>query len=677
MANRLRSLAALALVAAWFALPAPDRGEVAFLDVRAWLLGPAGPLDGAALLDRSPPLGAEWLGGDASQRAGREADCARLAREHARRAGRTLDPSLPRLGLRVRVGDLGHEAILFASDGRALAQRQLVQDPAAGVRSDGFWPDRRSLLPAVVAIAIALAFRRVVPALLLGCLSGATIVSGDDVLAGARHLAVDVVGKDVLGKVFNLEVMAFVVFLFMAVGVMARGGGIAGMVARVRGLARGPRSAQLCAWFAGLLIFFDDYSNCVIVGTTLRPLTDRHRVSREKLAYIVDSTAAPVAAISLFSTWIAYEVSLFATQLPEVTRPDGSAYEVGDGFAVFLGTLPFRFYCGFTLVLVFLTIALRREFGPMLGAEHRARHQGLVLAPDAKPMSGDLAGLIVKDGIRVRARDAMLPVLALIGVTLVLIVVWGTAGLSDAERALPFVERMPRTLGAGESQRALLIGSAVAFVLAVALAVRRDGLRLREALGAALRAVRSLGLAFVILILAWAIGALCENELGTAQYLIASVRGAFAPQALPLVLFACACFISFATGTSYGTMAILLPNVVVLAHTMGQGEPSLGGTALMLLSIGAVLEGAIFGDHCSPISDTTVLSSVASGSDLLHHVRTQMPYAVLAMLISAVCGYLPAAFLGPQWWPACWSVGIAVMAAVLWFAGRDPERRVV
>ncbi|MCC6785593.1 MAG: Na+/H+ antiporter NhaC family protein [Planctomycetes bacterium] len=673
--GRVRWFAAAALLAVYFVLPAPDRHELAFLDLRAWLLADEGPLDAAARGDRSPLLAAEWLGGEPAARAAREADCARLAREHARERGRAADPSAAPLGLRVRVGQNGHDATLFLADGSVLATRQVLREPRAGLASDAFWSDRRALLPAILAIALALALRRVVPALVCGCLCAAVLVRDSDPLAGAAHLAVDVVGTQVLGELFNLEVMAFVVFLFATIGVLARSGAIAGMVARVERHARGPLSTQLCAWCAGLLVFFDDYSNCVIVGTTLRPLTDRQRVSREKLAYIVDSTAAPLAAISVFSTWIAYEVSLFASQLPEVSRPDGSAYTSGDGFGVFLATLPFRFYCGFTLVLVLLTIVLRRELGPMLGAERRARHDGLPLARDARPMSGDLAGLAAEAGRPGRARDAALPILTMILVTLGLVTQWGLAALTPAERALPLVELVPRVLGAGESQRALLVGSAAGFVLALLLVVRGATLPLRAALLAAARAVRSLAPAFVILILAWAIGELCEGELGTARYLVAAFRDAFAPQWLPLALFACACFVSFATGTSYGTMAILLPNVVVLAHTMGAAEPALGGTALMLLSIGAVLEGSIFGDHCSPISDTTVLSSMASGCDLLHHVRTQLPYALLAMAVSALCGYLPVAFLAPSFAPLCWLLGILVMAGVLLAFGRDPARR--
>ncbi len=207
----------------------------------------------------------------------------------------------------------------------------------------------------------------------------------------------------------------------MAIGIMARSGGIQGMVDWISRYADGPVRTQLCAWLVGLLIFFDDYTNCVVVGSTMRPLTDRNRVSREKLAYIVDSTAAPVAGISVFSTWIAYEVSMFAPQLPEVTKPDGSPYAVADGFAVFIETLPLRFYCLFTLALVAMTVLMRREFGPMHKAERRARLEGKPSADDARPMSdGGLEDARPRDGSPQRGSNALVPVLLMMAVTLAL-----------------------------------------------------------------------------------------------------------------------------------------------------------------------------------------------------------------------------------------------------------------
>jgi Na+/H+ antiporter NhaC len=230
---------------------------------------------------------------------------------------------------------------------------------------------------------------------------------------------------------------------------------------------------------------------------------------------------------------------------------------------------------------------------------------------------------------------------------------------------------VPKILGNGESQRALFWGALSALALATLLAVGQRILSLGDALRSAANSAKSLVFAVVILVLAWSIGQICK-DLGTAQFLTAAFLGSFSPWLLPVVLFLLSSLVSFSTGTSYGTMAILLPNVVVLAHTMGSGIPELGGTALMILTIGAVLEGSIFGDHCSPISDTTVLSSVATGSDHLHHVRTQAPYAVMVMGVAVLCGYIPAAVFGPAAWPLCWLGGILALLVLLFTVGRRP-----
>ncbi|MCA8954845.1 MAG: hypothetical protein KDC87_02160, partial [Planctomycetes bacterium] len=493
-------------------------------------------------------------------------------------------------------------------------------------------------------------------------------------LSGGWHLARDIVWSKVLCDDFSIEIMAFVVFLFMSIGIMTRAGGIQGMVELIRKFAKGPVSSQLCSFAVGVLIFFDDYSNCVIAGTTMRPLTDRNRVSREKLSYIVDATAAPIAGVSIFSTWVAYEVSMFAPQLPEVTKPDGSAYLQTEGFSVFTQTLPFRFYCLFTLVMVLSTIVLRREFGPMLQAARRALHDGKPIADDAHPMvSASFEKLEPEPGTRHLARNALIPVGLLVALTLVLIFVYGhVKAVKDGADLTQ--HRLTTYLQYTESQKALFWASLTALLAAAAMALGTRTLALRQVVASAVHAARSLGFAVVILVLAWAIGHVCK-DLGTNQFLSASLGQAFAPWALPGTMFLLSALIAFSTGTSYGTMAILLPNVVVLAHNVGgTPEAGIGGSAMMLLTIGAVLEGSIFGDHCSPISDTTVLSSVSTGSDHLHHVRTQAPYAVLVMLTSLVCGYVPTAVLGPNWWPLSWLLGVTVLVLWLKLFGRDPGR---
>ena len=683
MTGRLRYVLAAAFAALFFLVPTGPELDpsLATLEVRSWLLteGDDRPEEekqadrdaGKDVVDRSTfglaitkgeGLDAEavgergmrvrFLGGDESQerRAEREAQLGRALREFLRSTGKRAVANRLPVNLEVRVGDNGFRGVLTDDGGELLSAIEYQKDPKEGYLAPGYYPDRWSLLPALVAIVLAILSGKVIPSLLLGCLTGAFVYAGN--LGGMlTHVVVDTVGSDILQSQFQLEIIGFVIFLFMAIGIMSRSGGMRGMVEWVRRFAKGPVSTQFSTWIIGLLVFFDDYSNCIITGTTMRPVADKNRIAREKLAYIVDSTAAPIAGISIFSTWVAYEISQFAPQLPEVTKPDGSPYAISDGFTIFVQTLPFRFYCLFTIVMVFLTIATRREFGPMLSAARRAHHDG-------KP-SADDAELMVKEGLSKlepdektphRGWNALGPLLFLISSTIALIFHYGTSELKDAQRSLPFFERMAAILSNGESQRALCWASAAAAVLATLLAVGQKLMSWGDAAKAAYLASKSLIFAIVILILAWSIGEIC-GDLGTAKFLTAAFGESFAPWLLPATMFGLSSLVAFSTGTSYGTMAILLPNVVVLSHTMGTQDPELGGTALMLLTIGAVLEGSIFGDHCSPISDTTVLSSVASGSDHLHHVRTQAPYAVTVMLVSMIVGYIPIALYGLDFWP--------------------------
>ena len=699
MRGRSRLLLALLFVVLFVSVPSPDattgRPYLVFLRVREWLLAADGPLspwarDGAlpplvVELRQSPPLT------DPAELARRQDEYGRTAAEWC--AARTaegrrvrLDPARGHLPLSVLAGDAGFRAELPHPDGST----QRLELPYAS---------RASLLPALVAILLAVLTQRVLLALALagltggiafvaGALPGATAPLGplDTVLAGGAHFVGSALWQRSLCHDFYLRITLFVVFLFLTVGLIGRNGGVQGLVRSLRRHVRGPVSAQLVAWLSGLLVFFDDYTNCLLVGTTMRPLCDDRGVSRAKLAYIVDSTAAPVAGLSVFSTWVVYEMSMYQAPLSLVTRADGSPYVPSDAFEVFLASLPFRCYCWFTLLLVPMVALLRRDLGPMRLAEQRAREQAAAPGPggDGDPEREPAAQ--PTDAMRpARARNALLPMLVLVLGTLVGMVLFGL----DEGQALPpgtdFATRVRTVLANAQSDVALLVASASAFATALGLTLGQRLLSGREIVAVSLAAVRPLVAAFGILFLAWSLGHVCR-DLGTSFYLTAAARASMHALALPLVLFLVAGAMAFATGTSFGTMAILLPNVVVLAHQLGTeaaftGSPAAGGPALMLLCIGAVLEGAIFGDHCSPISDTTVLSSLGAGCDLLEHVGTQMPYALLAMATSAFCGYLPLALLGPGCWPWCLCIGLVVMALVLRVAGgrSDPpapaERR--
>ncbi len=677
MTGSLRYVLAMAFVALYFLVPEPDTDRSAYLQSRVQLMdGGDSPLAGFVDAGRLPPLAVTFIPEveDPGERTERAEAWASTAREWARMRTESgtsvqVDPDLAPLAMSVRTGQDGARIEIFATGSR-------VQPPPEPVQMDSIYPARTSLMPAFLAIILALLTGKIMISLFLGCALGALLHVGMAPVAGGTHLFVDVFWNRVLLDTFHLWVIGFVLVLFMAVGVMSRSGGLQGMVAWIRKLARGPTSTLLCSYVIGLLIFFDDYSNCIITGTTMRPLSDRMGISREKLAYVVDSTAAPVAGISIFSTWVAYEVSMFAGQLPEVTDAQGTPYTESQGFQVFLETLPFRFYCIFTLGSVLLMILLKRDWGPMLRAERRARLEGKPIADDATPMvSKKLADIEAPEGVPHRGRGALIPLLLLITTTIGLIWYFGAYD-SDGNYQVPaektgFLEKWQWVMGATDSAKALCLGSVVALVVAAGMALVERVLGIGEVIRSAVRSASALFFAVVILVLAWGIGEVCR-DLGTAYYLTAAFHDRFPPVLLPVVMFLLAALVAFATGTSYGTMAILLPNVVVLAHTLGSGVEPGFGSVLMVLTIGAVLEGSIFGDHCSPISDTTVLSSVATASDHLHHVRTQAPYALLTMGVAIVCGYLPMVFFGTEYWWAAWLAGFAVLAAFMLVFGRNP-----
>jgi Na+/H+ antiporter NhaC len=553
---------------------------------------------------------------------------------------------------------------------------QLIVDLPDGrivwARSEYYPPDGRSLIPPLVAILLAILLRKPVIALLAGIAVGsvlALVVAGGDLmgalLPGLRGVADNYLWNELIAP-DRQKVVAFVIFMLAMVGVIIRAGGIHGLMQRIARLARDARRTQIATWFMGLAVFFDDYANTILVGSTMRSLSDKWRVSREKLAYIVDSTAAPVAGISILSTWIAFEVSTFSSQLPAAgLSPD-------DGYAIFIQTLPYRFYCIFTLFFVGLIVFTGRDFGPMLRAERRARG-GKVLRDGAQPMVGEAATeLTVSDKVTPAAYVALIPILTFVAVTLGYIFIDG--GGHQLGAALFTFEGAATVLYEGSGFDPLMYGSLAGLLVACMVALKL-GLR-GEIATSAFASLRSMGVGLAILYLAWSIGAICA-ELNTAEYLSVVIGDSINPLLLPVILFGLSGFVAFSTGSSWSTMTILLPLVVGLAYTMGESLDGFGGVAMVVVSIGAVLEGAIWGDHCSPISDTTIMSSIACASDHVDHVRTQMPYALLTMVAAILFGYLPAVVVGLSPWISILMGCAALTVFVYWKGERADEAAAV
>ncbi len=511
-------------------------------------------------------------------------------------------------------------------------------------------------LPPLIAVTLALLTQRLVLSLFLAIVCGSILATPASPVEGIINV-VRIHGVHAIGDFFHIQILLFAGLLLGMVGIMNVSGGTRGVIQALQRFVATRRSTQAVTWVMGMFVFFDDYANSFVIGTTMRSVTDRLKISREKLAYLVDSTAAPVSGLAIISTWIGYEVGLFQEALGAI-----EGVQLG-GYQAFVQALPYRFYCILTLIMVGLVVWLKRDFGPMYHAEVRAIREGLILREGATPLtSSTFNGLDAKAGIPLRWVNAAIPVFTVIGATLIGLFISG-GGTAYAPVQLFSIQTLGTIFSGANSGTVLLYSSLAGCVVAALLVLIQRLLSPLELLVAWGKGVSSIGLASVILVLAWMLNDVSSN-IGTAPFLIAVIRDVVQPLWLPLLIFLLAGAVAFATGSSWSTMAILIPVAVPLAY-------ELGSFTLMIIAMGAVLDGAIFGDHCSPLSDTTILSSMACSSDHLDHVKTQMPYALITMIAAALVCYLPAS-AGISPYPLVLA-GTLSLGGFLWFVGKDPE----
>ena len=542
----------------------------------------------------------------------------------------------------------------------ALLSSPVMSDSGATPAAAATW---LSILPPVCAIVIALLFKRVIPALLVGVVLGAWLIEGLTVSGFWRGLlsSFEVYVLNALANRDHAAILLFTMMIGGMVGIISRNGGMQGLVNTIARWADSARHAAIATASMGMAVFFDDYANTLVVGNTMRPVTDSKGISREKLAYIVDSTAAPVACIALVTTWIGYEVGLIGDSLSQIDGIDMDAY------ILFLHTIPYSFYPLLAIIFVFMVCWSGKDFGPMLAAEKRARLETGPRIPDEMPQENNDSGPIAAvEGRPHRAINAILPVVVLIGSVLVGLYVTGTQAL-EKESA-----DMRDIIGASDSYRALLWASFLSVLCASILSMAQRILDLEAVVDAWYRGMRSMIMALIILILAWALGE-TTDILRTADFLVSKLGETLPAFTLPVIVFLLAAGTGFATGSSWGAMGILIPLVLPLtwAVLQSQGLANPEHMHILYSAISAVLAGAVWGDHCSPISDTTILSSLSSGCDHVEHVRTQLPYALLVGLTALFACSLPVA-LGMPWWLGL-MIGVLILAVLLRAFGSVPN----
>ena len=554
------------------------------------------------------------------------------------------------------------------SDHRLVFVRQDENSQALSFNNIPLW---LSIVPPLLAIIIALIFKEVIIALFIGIWSGAFIAGGFSLtsLGGLISSFFKVLTTYIVGALADADHLSVILFSLLIGGMVAlisKNGGMQGVVNSLSKYARSPRSAQLITWLMGIAIFFDDYANTLIVGNTMRSVTDKFKISREKLAYIVDSTAAPVSAIAFITTWIGAELGYIDDGISKI----GLEMDVTP-YAIFLSSLKYSFYPILTIVFIVIIIYQKKDFGPMHKAEMRARTTGRVSsASNDNPDEPDMEDLTPVSGAKMKPLHAIIPVASVIIVTVLGLLITGFDSLRSSLYALEngnnyqawgaiwndmsllgnkdagFLEKLGTIIGSSNSYVALLWSSLVGVLMALIISTATKTMKLMDATHWMVAGFKTMLPALMILTLAWAL-AITTNELHTADYISAALEGNISPVLLPAIIFVLAAFIAFSTGSSWSTMAILYPIAIPTAYAVcnaaGYAEPI--SYEILLAVISTVLAASVLGDHVSPISDTTILSSLASDCNHLDHVRTQMPYSLLVGFFS-ILGMTVAILLG-------------------------------
>ena len=523
---------------------------------------------------------------------------------------------------------------------------------------DGPMPLWMSVLPPLVAIVMALVIKEVISSLFLGILTGTFIMAlyaGQSPASALGGGLLRVVDTYVAGSLFDADHVLIIVFTLI-IGGMVRiitiNGGMQGVVNWLSRRAKGPRSGQLMTFVMDLCVFFDDYSNTLVVGNTMRPIADKLKISREKLAYIVDSTSAPVVAVAFVTTWIGAELSYIQDGINAIGL-EASAY------SVFFHSLAYSFYPFLTLGFVLMIILSGRDFGPMLKAERKARMaaETTIGHDNEGPKSAHI-------------NDALIPLLVLIFGTIVGLIITGYDASVWSDDKAGFFAKLSATIGAANSYKALLWSSLLSLITSIVMTQLRGAIAFSKVIEEMVEGFKSMFNAVLILTMAWSI-ALVTKDMHTAEFVTQLLlQWSLSPMWVPILTFVLAALIGFSTGTSWGTMAILYPLILPASWLLCQNQGLTTDATMPLFYnvVASVMAGAVMGDHCSPISDTTIMSSLASSCNHLQHVGTQMPYALTVGATALLAGVLPSAMGLPSW--VAFLLAFGLLGAVVRLVGK-------
>ncbi|MBU1095427.1 MAG: sodium:solute symporter [Ignavibacteriae bacterium HGW-Ignavibacteriae-2] len=488
-----------------------------------------------------------------------------------------------------------------------------------------FW----SLFPPLLAIILAIKTRQVFVSLLFGIWLGWVILSGGNLLNGSTATIQALV--DVFKDPGNTRTIMFSSLVGALIAFIQRSGGVEGFVNRIYKIlekiekkksGRSRVIVQLIAWLTGTLIFVESSINALTVGSVFRPIFDKLKIPREKLAYIADSISAPTCILIPLNAWGAYIMGLIAAQ------------GFDNPFEILVGAFPFNFYPMLAMAMVVGVIVTQKDFGPMKKAELRAKNEGKVIRDGATPLiSSDVVSMEKKEGVKARARNMIIPIGVMVGMMPLMLVFTGWDQVENISQ-LHWYQQILSAIGKGSGSTSVLYSVLTSIFVGSALYMSQKIFSFQETIDLIFKGVGGLIPLALLMMLAFAIGNVCRS-LGTGVYVAELSKEWLSPNFVPVIVYIVASFIAFSTGTSWGTFAIMIAIGVPMAQALD---------ANLYLTIAAALGGGVFGDHCSPISDTTIISSMASASDHIDHVKTQLPYALTAggvtVVLYLILGYV-------------------------------------